>query len=147
MANVELLESTMQYIKDHPEGHDQTVWTCETGACFAGHAVLRNGYRASTRIDMWGNRIPVNGVVIDDKGEHRPVDRTAQRLLGLSDEDADIMFSAYNTADQLELMVKDLANGEELHGNWVREVEYYHQADGEMAGRSFWVRKGERVDA
>jgi hypothetical protein len=97
--NVELLQQTMQYIKDHSEQHDQQVFVgisgCGTVACFAGWAAILSGWSeqqvSSTR--MWA---------------------AGAQLLGISIVEAGILFNSQNTRSQLELMVKDLVNGDEL---------------------------------
>jgi hypothetical protein len=95
--NVELLQATMQHILDHPEQHYQTQWVteCGTAACFAGWAALRSGVSVQTILssDMW---------------------RLGAELLGISVFESLTLFAPGNTRAMLELMVKDLVNGDEL---------------------------------
>ena len=94
--NIELLQQTMQHILDHPEQHDQTIWMneCRTVACFAGWTCLLSG-----QVSSYWVFIP-----------NRAID-----LLGLTEDEANILFSERNTIPQLQLMVKDLVNGDELN--------------------------------
>lgn len=104
--NIELLQQTMQHIKDHPEEHNQATWIniskCGTAACFAGRAALLSGRRTWEAL-----RIGYDG---------------GAQLLGLSLEEAATLFAATNTVPMLELMVNDLVNDDEL-----REVIDYHR--------------------
>jgi hypothetical protein len=51
-----LAVATLEYIETHPEEWDQSVWMCDTAACFAGHAVLLGGIpRGAIDIDIDGS--------------------------------------------------------------------------------------------
>ena len=102
--NVELLEKTMQFIKDHPEKHNQAEW-CGTAQCFAGWAVELAGYAHGEGFeDMGLFDSPWSEKVLTTR-------EAATDLLGLTEAEADTLFAADNTRDALELMVKDLING------------------------------------
>lgn len=111
MANIAELERVLTFITDHPEQHKQGSWTCATGACFAGHAALLNGYQK-----YFLDGVAVNGEVIKDH-RHYDVEYEAIKILGLRQTDAVILFSGSNTRDSIAEMIKDLANGEPL-GRW-----------------------------
>ena len=100
--NVELAEKVMRIILDDPTSHDQSLWVCKTMACFAGHAVLQHHSREEA-IDMVLN--------VSDPYQLRT---EAIKLLGLTDDEADIMFWGHNTIEDLEVMVKDISNGDPL---------------------------------
>jgi hypothetical protein len=116
IRNIELLETTLQFINDHEDKHDQNVWfrlddnrgkavtkTCETAACFAGWACLLSGYKHyGSYIYTW------RGVRLGD------VYQIATRLLGLEEWEAFRLFNSDNTRPMLARMVKDLVNGDEL---------------------------------
>lgn len=97
MPNVELLQRTMQYIKDHPDQHRQGMFIdyCGTSACFAGWAGLFSGMTA-------------------DEIRKAQMYQKGAELLGIGAFDATTLFDADNTRPMLELMVKDLVNGDEL---------------------------------
>lgn len=116
MRNVELLEKTMQYILDHPEKHAQGLWTngCGTAACFAGWACYLAGFRNHEN----------DSDCISYYGEPYHVGDLAQRLLGLTFKERRCLFYGVNTRAELELIVKDLVNGDELrdHADYCKEA-------------------------
>jgi hypothetical protein len=109
--NIAALEQTMQYIKDHPEQHNQEVYfqqtECGTAACFAGWTCILAGHE----------------LIKDDVGlvwclcrndEPIWIVTVAQNILGLTRDEAAKLFYCDNSIETLELMVKDLVNGDEL---------------------------------
>lgn len=103
MRNVELLERTMQFINEHPEKHDQTNY-CGTKQCFAGWAVALEGWRV----------VDYAPAIVERDGMYESVPALAQYLLGLTNEEAFTLFLGFHSRADLELMVKDLVNGDEL---------------------------------
>lgn len=99
--NVELLEKTMQHIKDHPEMHDQSLWvnSCGTTACFAGWALMFNGLTAKE---------------VSAREAADSVQGDAADALGLTTQESDVLFHSLNTRENLERMVKALVNGEDI---------------------------------
>lgn len=95
--NLDLLDAVMDHIDRHPEEWRQKSWFCGTAACFAGHAVLMDGWEV---VHVFGD--------IEKDGKLDMVGRVAQRLLGLTVEQADRLFMSINTLDDLHLMVKQL---------------------------------------
>lgn len=121
--NVELLEATMQHILDHPEQHNQKRYIdltcsitdgsehlCGTAACFVGRAALLSGWSVQ-RLLRLGPDVHWDGA----------------DLLGLTDWEAGQLFCGTNTIPMLELMVKDLVNGNEL----LHHHRYREQVQGE----------------
>lgn len=108
MRNLALLERTMTQIRDHPELHEQGVWfapmECGTAACFAGWVCLLSGYE------------PVGNELVETPGGWEAVPFAAEDLLGLNAAEADVLFDSRNSRHMLELMVKDLVNGDVLRG-------------------------------
>lgn len=109
--NVELLEKTIQHIEDYPEDHDQTRWftECGTASCFAGWAWNLAGRN-------YDNFLAYTNLSL--------CHFSAQSLLGLTTNEALILFYEFNTRDMLKLMVKDLVNGDDLRDReeYKREV-------------------------
>jgi hypothetical protein len=107
--NVELLQATMQQILDNPEQHDQMSFVdenaCGTTACFAGWAALLSGW--SVRQIRLANCMYSVGA----------------KLLGLTDDEASILFYSSNSRAALELMVRDLVNGDELRSSYSYRTE------------------------
>ena len=120
MVNTELLERTMQHIEDNPKLHNQRVWAEETGcgtaACLAGRACALSGIELQPGwVQIWTGFMHANvqGAALIG-GKLVSAGETAMELLGISAEDAILLFSPGNTIPQLKLMVKDLLNGEHL---------------------------------
>lgn len=118
--NVELLEKTITFIADHPEQHEQDVWIseCGTTACFAGWALRLNGV-ASTEIARLSNSF-------DYLYEGLGIRAKAGRALGLTREETHTLFSGKNSFSALQLMVKDLVNGDQLQNR-----DYYAHLAGD----------------
>lgn len=139
MVNIAALERTITHIKDHPEKHKQGTWTCATGACMAGWAALLHGWEATRyngwvvppgmarefnqELEKWAHEEGMDshryGTQLWFIGYHphfhaQFVPDLARNILGITEDDAAVMFDAYNTADNLALMVKTLANGDSL---------------------------------
>ena len=113
MPNVELLEKVWRHIEDHPESHYQQIWmnTCGTAGCFAGWAcALAEGVVNDFQKPSWTT-------LLDGKWLH--VEDAATKLLGITNEEGEIMFAGTNTREQLGLMVKDL-----IDGNDITEIDY-----------------------
>lgn len=102
--NVELLDRTLAHIEAHPEEWDQGAWRCETGLCFAGTAAVLSGAKwlhpLGHQQDHW-----VRG---RGSQQSEPAAWRAQRLLGLDEDQADELFAAHNTLDDLRRIVADL---------------------------------------
>jgi hypothetical protein len=109
----------MEQIRNHPELHNQehffTETDCGTASCFGGWACALAGYNPEPH--SWG----VSATVIAPGGAREDAWNAAARLLGLSKQEAFILFSPANSRRVLELMVEDLVNGAEL-----RDWGYYH---------------------
>lgn len=119
MTNIAELDRVMTFIKDNPEKHNQSVWSndCGTAACLAGWACLLNGAIVD-KARFYDGFSFVGGPIIDSDGHKNMIKDTAMDILELDDPDADILFNADNSIADLELMIKDLANGDLLHECW-----------------------------
>jgi hypothetical protein len=111
----------MQKIVDDPEHHDQTNWMtstgCDTACCFAGWALLLDG------VSVWDLTRYVD-LEMEDDSDPEGIKQVAAQRLGLTGAEAFILFSGGNTRTMLELMVKDLVNGESLQSN----IDYLREA-------------------
>lgn len=128
MANVAKLEAVLDYIRAHPEEHDQYMWAqkyedfdlpggCGTTLCFAGTAVVLNGHQIVWNDDC---RIAELCTVPPDFAsvlyDSRPgpgqgfIDEVAQRILDLDDDQARRLFINSETFDDVERVVKDIIN-------------------------------------
>jgi hypothetical protein len=116
--NLELLDDVMQHIDTHPEEWDQANWFCGTTACFAGHACARSGYRPLFHPDLdYTGRVNLSGA---EDGDWCWVGGVAQLVLGLTDEEAQRLFDARNTLDDLHSMVKQIHGAPDEDLSWER---------------------------
>jgi hypothetical protein len=102
MPDFEKLDDVMNFIEAHPEMHAQEIWgatsSCGTTACFAGWTALLNGYHLDARDNF---RRDTDGQVVS------PAD-VAQRILGLSYEQAGYMFWGTRSRSQLRRFIESL---------------------------------------
>lgn len=107
-VNVELLQKTLDTIEQLPQHWNQSFWHCGTSHCFGGFA------------ELIANNIPIE--TSHDEIERLRIARKlgvrtsieAERLLGISVEDADVLFYGYNTLELLERMVAHLIEYDSL---------------------------------
>jgi hypothetical protein len=115
MADVAKLEAVLDYIRMHPEEHDQGDWArrtdCGTTLCFAGTAVVLAGYQLD-----WTNHSDRTGRCVTSAGDPLSLAGTASisavaaRELCLAPEQVEALFWAADSLDDLERIVKDIAN-------------------------------------
>lgn len=98
---------TLDYIRAHPQEHQQRQWRCESGMCFAGWAVqLAGGRWVTGPADESRNLL-----YAEPADDQWVVDGTitarvrAERLLGLDYDESDRLFHADNTVDELTTWV------------------------------------------
>jgi hypothetical protein len=112
-VNVAGLEVTMAYIEGHPDEHDQSVWArqrvnCATAMCFAGVWAALAGAEF-----VWPNGAQLTSYCrIGETVES--ISNYAERTLGLTSYDADVLFDETNTIGQLREMVDALKRGESI---------------------------------
>lgn len=100
--NVEHLRGTLQRIEDNPSEWNQATWRCGTQMCFAGHACNEAGAE-------WDEDFVVSTRVRNEQegqSEWQPIPDRAREVLGLTDQEANVMFAGGNTIDDLRLMVE-----------------------------------------
>lgn len=131
MVNVELLMETLEYIKDNPQKWLQEAWfalidpktgnrvwdielfdveeinSCGSAFCFAGHAALKSGFCAPPKSPNSAWRMDINGrdVWVEDY---------AREQLGLTHEQAGVLFAADNSLEDLETIVKAIIDNPEI---------------------------------
>ena len=110
MRNKELFYRIADHIEMHPELYDQVVWReqvpCGTVHCVAGTAVAlewsESAWRHDPDDDPELNPVMDFAVVDPATGHRVPVSRAAQRLLGLSEAEAEVLFfSSWEPSDGL----------------------------------------------
>ena len=129
MANIAELERVLTFLEDHPEKHDQEHWFCGTGACLFGHAALLNGYERApyshsplpfgaglSDVALYAPGVPRRWPYRDD------VFNVGRKIFDLTAAEAQLLSAAANTRAEIGLMIKDLANGEDITERWaIRE--------------------------
>lgn len=124
--DVELLQRTMAHIEAHPEQHNQYEWVatdpdCGTAACFAGWAaILKFGESVIHDDGLPHFKLPAP-YDRDASGVPRAMSEQAAALLGLTLDQAHTLFDAGNSREALRLMVNDLVETGDLHG----DSDYY----------------------
>lgn len=121
MVNVELLDETMNHIRNNPQKWRQSAWyawldedgklaqdvvtveveevnSCGSAMCFAGHAALKSGFPAPPSENWKQWTATIDGKLMD-------VSDYAKKKLGLNWEQADVLFGGDNTMEDLETMV------------------------------------------
>lgn len=106
--DVPLLRKTLEHITAHPEEHQQGVWgerfldtACGTAFCLAGHAVQFAGHEIEWDGDAVADCV-VGGAAIEF---------VAQRELGLEARQADVLFNAFNTQQDLWRLASEYTHG------------------------------------
>jgi len=113
MLNTLLADTVIGVIETHPETHNQHDWgyetACGTTMCVAGHAAVLSG--AKLNYFDFGNERKAYECTLPD-GTITGIDRYAQEMLGLTDEQADNLFyNMNNDLDVIKNIFKDIANG------------------------------------
>lgn len=121
MVNVELLDATMEHIRNNPQKWRQASWymwvdeagrtkyqgvvvdveevnSCGSAMCFAGHAALKSGFPAppKSNFQIWSAKID---------GKDWDVSDFARMKLGLTWDQSDVLFSGDNSMEDLETLV------------------------------------------
>lgn len=123
--NMERLEAVLTKIKDHPESHDQGTWghktQCGTTACFAGHAALMFD---ADNVE-WSDDVLIPPLKADGRARHDWITYGAE-LLSISFEEAHVLFHSARSVYQLEILVKGLANGEDITDRGWQLANLFH---------------------
>lgn len=145
--NYELLDEIMSFISHHPETWRQTSWyahvdrksgvykpyaiveevtdanVCGTSFCFAGHVAIHEGFAPPPDQNIGGW---YRDVVYSD-GDHRTEEASefARKVLGLTWAQADALFEADNTLEDLEKIVKILHLMPNVDGDALQYVDGY----------------------
>jgi hypothetical protein len=100
MANVGALDQIRTFLREHPDVHDQSTFSCGTTACVAGWAIaLHRGARYGERMDP---------VVCHDDNDDDAIEAEARDLLGLTDRETQALFYETCSAPRPERQALDL---------------------------------------
>lgn len=111
-TNVDLLQDTLKYIETHPAEWNQETWHCGTRFCFAGHVAATMRGRVITGFD--GDYVELTDVdhkefALGSKAQaFMHIGDYARRALGLDADEANRLFSGYNTLADLRRIVGEL---------------------------------------
>jgi len=113
--NVDLLKRTLAHIESHPEEWHQEHYRCGSGMCFAGWAAtLAGGLWAVEDVDD-DEESGDTDMLVAEPGEAKADEdgnvwafNRAQRILGLSSDQACVLFGSDNSLDELRGMVRYL---------------------------------------
>lgn len=120
MFNSELAHKVLDQIALHPELHNQAVWakktSCGTAHCFAGWAV---------------QIARVEPLIVDEiffrfqnkSGNFISIGQEAERLLGITSSEADVLFAGDNYFEDLREMVEILDSGETIYHRYSNDDE------------------------
>jgi hypothetical protein len=115
-----LMQRTLDYIRDHPEEHDQDSWAvqtlCGTKRCLAGTAVFLAGYHINYKrmlpVDDEDRLTHEASTCVDPTtGETRSIRRVAQELLGLDNDEVDLLFFGSGSVEYLSRVFSELTDG------------------------------------
>lgn len=132
--NIVALKAVRDLIKKHPEKHDQEQWvnvpadlvkfndggtalaTCGTSACVAGWAVAMAGgkYLINRGCHEAREGVYAPHRVVDPVGNAHLIEVYAAKVLGLTDKEADILFEATNSREEVLDMLKALIKGRKI---------------------------------
>lgn len=123
VLNEQMLDLVINFIQLNPDKHDQESWVavtydesdgeiCGTTCCVAGHALLLSGDWTLKEVMNHSGEIVDVDIVSADDGSTRPhYSREAAKVLGLTTGEADSLFDANNTRDDVLRIVEDIRDG------------------------------------
>jgi hypothetical protein len=117
VLNTELLTTVMAYIEDHPDEWSQDWWAkstpCGTSFCFAGHAVhiaVPDARFCWQDSDKYPGKRQAALLVSADGAHFSSIAVRARSVLGLTSQQAHVLFREDNTLDDLKRHVKTLCD-------------------------------------
>lgn len=109
IINIERLRKEMEFITTHRDKHDQSVWaaktSCGTVGCLAGNIVFNEGLE----IDWLGKNA---SYCFDEQGDNVSIRDQAALILGLSWDQAEILFDGNNNLPGMWRYISNITNGE-----------------------------------
>lgn len=145
MANNDRLQEVLDHIENNPQTWQQDVWfinrdgteenfsieveeinSCGSAFCFAGHAALKGGFTRppANNYDSWFSRN-------EETGRVTYVDEFARDWLGVTNDQADILFSSSNTMDDLRECVAALVEDPDIPWEALGALTSWWDEDGE----------------
>lgn len=111
--NAGLMWRVLDQIDAHPELWDQEYWftvtECGTAACVAGWACLLSGDKPLPLLGKFEDlSVGEQAAHVDVQGWMRLTRLRAQELLGITEEQADVLFHYENTREDLDRLVPEI---------------------------------------
>lgn len=125
------LQRMLAAIRRDPKKHNPRIWRCRTAMCAAGHTVTEEGldnwvlpvpgpkasYKELSHFEAFAHALlllpeeqALEGFELNDS-PYMPVEHRARRILGLTQAQANDLFSASNSLEDLEHIVGKLIDG------------------------------------
>jgi hypothetical protein len=127
--NYPLLDRTIEYIEKHSEEHQQSVYRCSTGMCVAGHAAVLDGAKWVHPEDPDDPMVFVEQAdrdafpsLLEDGETMVHVSLSASRRLGLSDDQALVLFGGGNALPTIKAIVALLHSNPEADKSELNRV-------------------------
>jgi hypothetical protein len=108
--DIDLLDQVMDHIETHPEEWGQGAWVCGTTACVGGRTCLLSGDMPVLYPIGATGRMRADSVLTSD-GVTCDIGYRAEKLLGLTSDQADRLFWGANTLDDVRSMVRQIKGG------------------------------------
>lgn len=109
-----LLVKVLEHVTAHPEEHDQSVWAqqtpCGTAMCVAGHTATMCGWDIDR--SFWSPMTGFSQVRRAGCAERRHVSDVAAEALGLTADEADVLFDGWNTLADLWWVARKIGGDE-----------------------------------
>lgn len=107
--NVPLFRKIFEHIDAHPEEWNQDMWAtkteCGTAYCFAGFAMAFSG---EDEADFGPDPFVKVGDVSHHTKSDKSIERVGREALGINEKDAETLFWARNTLDDLHSIAADI---------------------------------------
>lgn len=120
MFDEKKFDEVIEFIEEHPQRWDQSVWledrdwmvddsdpavnSCGTVGCVAGWAAMLNGWKMVRPAGF--------GTIVEKHGRREYVEVAGRTELGLEPWQADVLFHGNNDLESIKLIGKAIAAGE-----------------------------------
>lgn len=167
--NLELLDQTLAFIKAHPLTWDQDSWfrittvdgdiyyqkeketveeqnSCSSSFCFAGHVAISQGFPFPPKDNGqdWERSVLHLDENPEDTYEYREgVSEFAEKVLGLTPSQADLLFAGKNTLEDLETIVAIFHKIPNVRGWVLSDALQEARDDGESLDVELFVKRYE----
>lgn len=117
------LRSALDYIKDNPREHDQTIWICGTAACLAGHIALRAGWRPRP-LHLEDD----SSAYVAKDGHWGLIADVACGIVGIREEEGAVLWRPSRSIEALEMYVQRLQADQGIYSTLYLKPKAYDHA-------------------